>query len=60
MKWKLLVSFSPFLMVLLAFLAFVRWNGSVVLGIVSSFLLLLLLYFVEYQGSVAFVSHFIS
>ncbi|XP_059427953.1 dol-P-Glc:Glc(2)Man(9)GlcNAc(2)-PP-Dol alpha-1,2-glucosyltransferase [Corylus avellana] len=32
MKWKLLVSFSPFLMVLLAFLAFVRWNGSVVLG----------------------------
>lgn len=31
-KWKLLVSFSPFLFVLVAFLAFVRWNGSVVLG----------------------------
>lgn len=32
MKWELLVSFSPFLVVLVAFLAFVRWNGSVVLG----------------------------
>ncbi|KAL4642653.1 hypothetical protein ACB092_02G035900 [Castanea dentata] len=32
MKWELLVSFSPFLMVFVAFLAFIRWNGSVVLG----------------------------
>ncbi|PSR98278.1 Dol-P-Glc:Glc(2)Man(9)GlcNAc(2)-PP-Dol alpha-1,2-glucosyltransferase [Actinidia chinensis var. chinensis] len=32
LKWKLLVSFSPFFMVLVAFVAFVRWNGSVVLG----------------------------
>ncbi|KAB1224100.1 Dol-P-Glc:Glc(2)Man(9)GlcNAc(2)-PP-Dol alpha-1,2-glucosyltransferase [Morella rubra] len=31
-KWELLLSFSPFLMVLMAFLAFVRWNGSIVLG----------------------------
>ncbi|GAV91724.1 LOW QUALITY PROTEIN: DIE2_ALG10 domain-containing protein, partial [Cephalotus follicularis] len=32
MKWKLLVSFSPFVIVLLAFIAFVLLNGSVVLG----------------------------
>lgn len=32
MKWELLISFSPFLMVLAAFLLFVYWNGSVVLG----------------------------
>ncbi|KAJ8754149.1 hypothetical protein K2173_002048 [Erythroxylum novogranatense] len=32
MKWKLLFTFSPFIMVLVAFVAFVRWNGSVVLG----------------------------
>ncbi|KAL7248330.1 hypothetical protein ACSBR2_003113 [Camellia fascicularis] len=31
-KWKLLVSFSPFFIVLVSFVAFVRWNGSVVLG----------------------------
>ncbi|XP_050261705.1 dol-P-Glc:Glc(2)Man(9)GlcNAc(2)-PP-Dol alpha-1,2-glucosyltransferase-like isoform X3 [Quercus robur] len=31
-KWELLVSFSPFLMVFVSFLAFVHWNGSVVLG----------------------------
>ena len=32
MKWKLLISFSPYLMVVVAFLLFVYWNGSVVLG----------------------------
>ncbi|XP_022143862.1 dol-P-Glc:Glc(2)Man(9)GlcNAc(2)-PP-Dol alpha-1,2-glucosyltransferase isoform X2 [Momordica charantia] len=32
MKSELLVSFSPFLIVLMAFVAFVRWNGSIVLG----------------------------
>nr|KJB36722.1 hypothetical protein B456_006G173000 [Gossypium raimondii] len=32
MKWELLVSFSPFFFVLLAFVAFLLWNGSVVLG----------------------------
>lgn len=32
MKSKLLFSFSPFFTVLVAFVAFVRWNGSVVLG----------------------------
>ncbi|XP_019462271.1 PREDICTED: dol-P-Glc:Glc(2)Man(9)GlcNAc(2)-PP-Dol alpha-1,2-glucosyltransferase isoform X1 [Lupinus angustifolius] len=32
MKWELLISFSPFLVVLVAFLLFVWWNGSVVLG----------------------------
>lgn len=32
MKFKLLVSFCPFVIVLLAFVAFVRWNGSIVLG----------------------------
>ncbi|KAL2336625.1 hypothetical protein Fmac_011071 [Flemingia macrophylla] len=32
MKWELLISFGPFLMVLVAFLLFVYWNGSVVLG----------------------------
>ncbi|KAK7255843.1 hypothetical protein RIF29_29266 [Crotalaria pallida] len=31
-KWELLISFSPFVMVLVAFLLFVWWNGSVVLG----------------------------
>ncbi|XVE76362.1 hypothetical protein DITRI_Ditri12bG0166200 [Diplodiscus trichospermus] len=31
-KWEVLVSFSPFLFVLLAFVAFLFWNGSVVLG----------------------------
>lgn len=32
MKWGILVSFSPFLLELLAFIAFIHWNGSVVLG----------------------------
>ncbi|XP_023518927.1 dol-P-Glc:Glc(2)Man(9)GlcNAc(2)-PP-Dol alpha-1,2-glucosyltransferase [Cucurbita pepo subsp. pepo] len=32
MKFKLLVSFCPFVIVLTAFVAFVRWNGSIVLG----------------------------
>ncbi|XP_047329385.1 dol-P-Glc:Glc(2)Man(9)GlcNAc(2)-PP-Dol alpha-1,2-glucosyltransferase [Impatiens glandulifera] len=32
LKWKLLFSFSPFLLVLVAFVAFVLWNGSIVLG----------------------------
>ncbi|CAL8165216.1 unnamed protein product [Prunus armeniaca] len=32
MKLEALVSFSPFILVLAAFIAFVRWNGSVVLG----------------------------
>ncbi|KAK7395307.1 hypothetical protein VNO78_15858 [Psophocarpus tetragonolobus] len=32
MKWELLISFIPFLMVVVAFLLFVYWNGSVVLG----------------------------
>ncbi|KAK3038522.1 hypothetical protein RJ639_029322 [Escallonia herrerae] len=32
LKWELLVSFSPFVLVLVAFVAFVSWNGSVVLG----------------------------
>ncbi|GFQ07333.1 dol-p-glc:glc(2)man(9)glcnac(2)-pp-dol alpha-1 2-glucosyltransferase [Phtheirospermum japonicum] len=30
--WELLVSLSPFFMVFVAFVAFVRWNGSIVLG----------------------------
>ena len=32
MKRKLCVSFAPFTILLAAFVAFVRWNGSVVLG----------------------------
>ncbi|CAI9098223.1 OLC1v1034833C1 [Oldenlandia corymbosa var. corymbosa] len=32
LKWKLLSSFIPFLFVLSAFVAFVLWNGSIVLG----------------------------
>ncbi|XP_054790785.1 dol-P-Glc:Glc(2)Man(9)GlcNAc(2)-PP-Dol alpha-1,2-glucosyltransferase-like [Prosopis cineraria] len=32
MKWELLISFSPFVMVLVAFVLFVLWNGSIVLG----------------------------
>ncbi|MFS8025527.1 putative dolichyl-P-Glc:Glc(2)Man(9)GlcNAc(2)-PP-dolichol alpha-1,2-glucosyltransferase [Helianthus anomalus] len=32
LKWELLVSFGPFLALLLAFAAFVVWNGSIVLG----------------------------
>ena len=31
-KWELLFSFSPFLIVLMAFLSFILWNGSIVLG----------------------------
>ncbi|XP_058099204.1 dol-P-Glc:Glc(2)Man(9)GlcNAc(2)-PP-Dol alpha-1,2-glucosyltransferase isoform X2 [Magnolia sinica] len=32
LKWEILVSFLPFIMVLAAFVTFVFWNGSVVLG----------------------------
>lgn len=32
LKWDLLACFSPFLVVLGAFVAFVYWNGSIVLG----------------------------
>ena len=55
-KWELLVSFSPFLMVFVSFLAFVHWNGSVVLGIVhvSSF------NFEAYEGPLLLVSHCMS
>ncbi|KAK4772879.1 hypothetical protein SAY87_027898 [Trapa incisa] len=31
-KWEILITFSPFFMVLAAFLAFIWWNGSIVLG----------------------------
>ncbi|CAK9185296.1 unnamed protein product [Ilex paraguariensis] len=31
-KWELVVSFSPFFVALVAFVAFVFWNGSIVLG----------------------------
>ncbi|KAF5729175.1 alpha-1 2-glucosyltransferase-like [Tripterygium wilfordii] len=31
-KWELLVSFSPFIIILVSFVAFVHWNGGVVLG----------------------------
>lgn len=36
MKLEFLISFSPFIMVFAAFVAFVRWNGSVVLGMLLS------------------------
>lgn len=32
LKWKVLLTFAPFLMVMMAFVAFVSWNGSIVLG----------------------------
>ncbi|KAI5679133.1 hypothetical protein M9H77_10083 [Catharanthus roseus] len=32
LKWELFTSFSPFFVILVAFLAFVYWNGSIVLG----------------------------
>lgn len=32
LKWEVLMSFSPYILVLAAFIAFVIWNGSVVLG----------------------------
>lgn len=32
LKWELLALFTPFLIVLVVFVAFVYWNGSVVLG----------------------------
>ncbi|KAK7373733.1 hypothetical protein VNO80_07149 [Phaseolus coccineus] len=32
MKWELLISFSPFLMLVVTFILFVYWNGSIVLG----------------------------
>ncbi|KAJ4953065.1 hypothetical protein NE237_029897 [Protea cynaroides] len=32
LKWEILLQFSPFLMIFLAFVAFVLWNGSIVLG----------------------------
>uniref|UniRef100_A0A1D1Z5J7 Dol-P-Glc:Glc(2)Man(9)GlcNAc(2)-PP-Dol alpha-1,2-glucosyltransferase n=1 Tax=Anthurium amnicola TaxID=1678845 RepID=A0A1D1Z5J7_9ARAE len=31
-KWELLISFTPFVLVLAAFMTFVFWNGSIVLG----------------------------
>ncbi|KAL1330743.1 hypothetical protein AAHE18_12G132000 [Arachis hypogaea] len=31
-KWEILVLFSPYLLVFVAFILFVRWNGGVVLG----------------------------
>lgn len=34
MKWEILVHFVPFVMILVAFIAFIRWNGSIVLGII--------------------------
>ncbi|WOL08428.1 hypothetical protein Cni_G17181 [Canna indica] len=32
LKWKVIIAFLPFLLILLAFVAFVIWNGSIVLG----------------------------
>lgn len=32
LKWQVLVAFAPFLLVLMAFITFVIWNGSIVLG----------------------------
>ncbi|CAH8318897.1 unnamed protein product [Eruca vesicaria subsp. sativa] len=32
MKWKLLVTFSPFIVVMVAFGIFILWNGGIVLG----------------------------
>lgn len=32
LKWKVSIAFFPFALVLLAFVAFVIWNGSIVLG----------------------------
>ncbi|XP_043695140.1 dol-P-Glc:Glc(2)Man(9)GlcNAc(2)-PP-Dol alpha-1,2-glucosyltransferase [Telopea speciosissima] len=32
LKWEILLQFGPFLLVLLAFVTFVLWNGSIVLG----------------------------
>ncbi|XXG75185.1 hypothetical protein AAC387_Pa07g3751 [Persea americana] len=32
LKWEFLMSFTPYILVLVAFIAFVIWNGSVVLG----------------------------
>ncbi|XP_010534313.1 PREDICTED: dol-P-Glc:Glc(2)Man(9)GlcNAc(2)-PP-Dol alpha-1,2-glucosyltransferase isoform X2 [Tarenaya hassleriana] len=32
MKWRLLVNFSPFIAVVIAFGAFILWNGGIVLG----------------------------
>ncbi|KAL6520966.1 hypothetical protein OROGR_017535 [Orobanche gracilis] len=37
--WELLVSLSPFFLVIVAFVAFVRWNGSIVLDIAHPYLL---------------------
>ncbi|MED6131927.1 hypothetical protein PIB30_014639 [Stylosanthes scabra] len=31
-KWEILILFSPYLMVFVAFILFVRWNGGIVLG----------------------------
>lgn len=31
-KWRLLLLFSPYFMLLVAFVGFVCWNGSIVLG----------------------------
>lgn len=33
-KWNLLTLFTPFIIVLVSFLSFVIWNGSIVLGMV--------------------------
>lgn len=37
LKWELLLSFSPYLIIFVAFIAFVCWNGSVVLGTAETF-----------------------
>lgn len=37
MKWKILVKFSPFIVVVVAFGIFILWNGGIVLGTVFLF-----------------------
>lgn len=37
MKWRLLVKFSPFIFVVVAFGIFILWNGGIVLGMLIQF-----------------------
>ncbi|KAK4486735.1 hypothetical protein RD792_006694 [Penstemon davidsonii] len=60
--WELLVTFSPFFMIFVAFVAFVCWNGSIVLGAKDAHTVSLhfaqLLYYSMVSGFFMFPVHF--
>jgi alpha-1,2-glucosyltransferase len=42
LKWRILIKFSPFIFVVVAFGIFILWNGGIVLGMLIQFTYLLL------------------